>query len=223
MGTSAWRCISNSVFSARTGADISRGHHRCRTSTSRSIGRRNGSIWGRYRRQCFRFSEGCEEGCSRVTIGSSVEFVRVVRFEGQKRLVATKLGSCWRRLARLRVAVTEKVPPPPATDAESEIAALRARLASVEEERDAAMEGRPAKRFRGETTRDRPGRLPEDFMPMCDEGIFQWMQDRQADLHDATLTGNATEASRLCHVMADAVTSFSKILTPPSLLANIVA
>ena len=45
-------------------------------------------------------------------------------------------------------------------------------------------------------------RLREDFMPMCDEEIFQWMQDRQADLHDATLTRNATEVSRLCHVMA---------------------
>ena len=57
-------------------------------------------------------------------------------------------------------------------------------------------------------------------MPMCDEEIFKWMQDRQADFHDATLTGNATEVSRLCHVMADAATSFSKTLTPPSLLAN---
>ena len=168
LGSSGWRCISNSVFSARTGADISRGNHRCRTSTSRSTGRRIGSIWGRHRPgggNASEFSEGCEEGCSRATTGSH----------------------------------------PPAKDAESEIAALRARLASVEEERDTAMEGRPAKRvatgpqFRGETTRDRPGRLREEFMPMCDEEIFQWMQDRQADLHDATLTGSATEVSRLCH------------------------
>ena len=143
----------------------------------------------------------------------------------QKRLVAHDEAR-QRRLARLRVAVTEKVPPPPAN---AEIAALRARLASVEEERDDAMEGRPAKRvatgpqFRGKMTKDRPGRLRKDFMQMCDEEIIQWMQDRQADLHDTMLTGNATEVSRLCHVVADAATSFSKSLTPPSLLANTVA
>ena len=91
------------------------------------------------------------------------------------------------------------------------------------------MEGKPAKcvakgpQLRGEMTRDRPGRLREDFMPMCHEEILQWMHDRRADLHDATLTGNATEVSRLCHVMADAVIAFSKTLTPPSLLANTVA
>ena len=153
---------------------------------------------------------------------------RLVAHDEARELLAKELDEGERRLERLRVAVTEKVPPPPA-NAESEIATLRARLASVEEERDAAMEGRPAKRvatgpqFRGEMTRDRPGRLREDFMPMCDKEIIQWMQDRQADLHDATLTGNATEVSRLCHVMADAATSFSKSLTPPSLLANAVA
>ena len=154
---------------------------------------------------------------------------RLVAHDEARELLAKELDEGERRLARLRVAVTEKVPPPPATDEESEVAALRARLASVEEERDAAMEGRPTKRvatgpqFRGETTRDRPGRLREDFVPMCDEEILQWMQDRQADLQHATLTRHATEVSRLCHVMADAVTAFSKTLTPPSLLANTVA
>ena len=95
----------------------------------------------------------------------------MVAHDQARELLAKELDEGERRFARLRVAVTEKVPPPPAKDAESEIAALRARLASVEEERDAAMEGRPAKRvatapqFRGETTRDRPGRrgnLPMD-------------------------------------------------------------
>ena len=90
---------------------------------------------------------------------------RLVAHDEARELLAKELDEGERRLARLRVAVTEKVPPPPAKDAESEIAALRARLASVEKERDAAMEGRLAKRvatgpqFRGETTRDRPGRL----------------------------------------------------------------
>ena len=70
---------------------------------------------------------------------------RLVAHDQARELLAKELDEGERRVARLRVAVTEKVPPPPAKDAESEIAALRARLASVEEERDAAM-GRPAKR-----------------------------------------------------------------------------
>ena len=58
--------ISKSVFSARTGADISRGTSTC------SIGRRIGSIWGCHRQRGDNASEfsGCEEGCLRATTGS---------------------------------------------------------------------------------------------------------------------------------------------------------
>ena len=52
----------------------------------------------------------------------------------------------------------------------------------------------------------RPGpRLKEDFVPGCDDDIFRWMQDRQADIQEATLAGNAHEVTRLCHMMGSAV------------------
>ena len=36
---------------------------------------------------------------------------------------------------------------------------------------------------------------------MCDEDVVRWMQDRQADMQEATLAGNSHEVARLCHVM----------------------
>ena len=48
----------------------------------------------------------------------------------------------------------------------------------------------------------RPGpRLQEDFVPMCNEDIVRWMQDRQADVHEATMAGNAQDGGKVvpCH------------------------
>ena len=47
-------------------------------------------------------------------------------------------------------------------------------------------------------------RLAEDFVPMCDEDVERWMQDRQADTQEATLAGNPHEVAGLCHVMGTA-------------------
>ena len=68
---------------------------------------------------------------------------RLVAHDQARELLAKELDEGERQLTRLRVAVTEKVPLPPAKDAES---ALRARLASVEEERD---DQRPSRAFTG--------------------------------------------------------------------------
>ena len=40
--------------------------------------------------------------------------------------------------------------------------------------------------------------LREDFKPVCNEEVVQWMRDWQANMHDATLTGNAHELTRFC-------------------------
>ena len=63
-------------------------------------------------------------------------------------------------------------------------------------------------------------RLAEDFVPMCDEDVVRWMQDRQADMQEATLAGNPHEVARLCHVMGTAATSWSTVAMPPSTVSN---
>ena len=68
--------------------------------------------------------------------------------------------------------------------------------------------------------KDRSGRLREDFVPMCDEEAAQWIRDRQADMQDATLVGNAHELARLCHVVANAAGQLSR--NSPSVVANVI-
>ena len=133
---------------------------------------------------------------------------RVAKLDKERAEEVARMEAAQANVERLRHTQTQPPPPP---DTISVIQSLQMQVEQLQTQ------------LRCEKTRDRPGRLPEDFMPMCDEEILQWMQDRQADLHDATLSGNATEVSRLCHVIADAATAFSKTLTPPSLLANSVA
>ena len=51
-------------------------------------------------------------------------------------------------------------------------------------------------------------RLREDFVPGSEEDILRWMQDRQADMQEATLVGNGQEVARLCHIMGNAAASW---------------
>ena len=68
----------------------------------------------------------------------------------------------------------------------------------------------------------RPGpRLQEDFVPMCNEDIVRWMQDRQ-DIHEATMAGSAQEVTRLCRVMGSAATEWSTPSMLPSMASNAV-
>ena len=105
---------------------------------------------------------------------------------------------------------------------------LRAKLVATELERDEARSVRACKRQATAVVREGtpipessvPLRLREDFVPMCEEDIFRWIQDRQADIQDATSAGNGHEVARLCHVLGTAATSWS---TPtPSMVSNAV-
>ena len=60
------------------------------------------------------------------------------------------------------------------------------------------------------------------FVPGCDDDIFRWMQDRQADIQEATLAGNGHEVARLCHVMGSAVAGWSTPSLLPSMACNAV-
>ena len=75
----------------------------------------------------------------------------------------------------------------------------------------------------GTSTGDRPSpRLQEDFVPMCNEDVVRWMADRQADIRDATMAGNAHEVARLCQVMGSAATDWSTVTVTPSMVSNTV-
>ena len=55
---------------------------------------------------------------------------------------------------------------------------------------------------------------------MCDADILQWMQDRQADLQDASRMGNVSEVTRLCHVIAETASEISQSADLPSMATN---
>ena len=114
------------------------------------------------------------------------------------------------------------------TDPQEEIRLLRARIAQMEGSMEGAVQ--EAKRFKicATTCPDvtpicRSGlRLREDFVPGCDEDILRWMQDRQADMQEATLAGDGQEVARLCHIMGTAATSWSTVAVTPSMVSNAV-
>ena len=49
------------------------------------------------------------------------------------------------------------------------------------------------------------------------------MQDRQADIHEATMAGNPQEVARLCRVMGTAATDWSTPRTLPSICSAVKA
>ena len=78
--------------------------------------------------------------------------------------------------------------------------------------------------LQGSAKRMRTGRsrLREDFVPSTTEEIFQWMEDRQADLRDVTMMGNGNEVARICQLMASAAASFGGGSVCPSMVCNSV-
>ena len=150
------------ISSTRTGAEIPRGQYRCRTSTSRSGPEVT----------MFQNSLKVAKKAARATIGSAVEPVRVVRFKGPE----TVGGSTKEATVRKVAGRSDGESATPTSDR------CGVRDCCVESEVGV---GGGEGRCSGRETRETCGQGPP-----CDEEILQWMQDRQADLHDATLTGN---------------------------------
>ena len=125
--------------------------------------------------------------------------------------------------ARKQEGIPIQPPPfvPPLSDMEAEIKCLREQVVATERERDDALFAQACKRQATSRTESSARmRLREDFVPMCDEDILRWVQDRQADMQEAATAGNGHEVARLCHVLGTAATSWS---TPtPSMVSNTV-
>ena len=112
-------------------------------------------------------------------------------------------------LERLRLMMTsQQVVPPP--DSSSEVEQLRRQVADLQQQLGQGADAPPCAKRQAVVPKERTVRLREDFVPMCDSEIVQWMQDRQADLQDASRTGNASEVTRLCHVIAETASGMAQ-------------
>ena len=116
------------------------------------------------------------------------------------------------------------------SDPQDEIRLLRARIAKMEGYTEDDIQEGASKRTKMCATSSvelvpsggSRRRLAEDFVPMCDEDVVRWMQDRQADMQEATLAGNPHEVARLCHVMGTPAASWATVTMPPSTVSNAV-
>ena len=121
-------------------------------------------------------------------------------------------------LERFRqIVASQQVVLPP--DSASEVEQLRMQVAQLQQELGQVGEAPCAKR-QAVVPQARAVRLREDFVPMCDADILQWIQDRQADLQDASRMGNVSEVTRLSHVIAETASGISQPADLPSMATN---
>ena len=150
---------------------------------------------------------------------------RVAELDAQRALELASLEEGRARLQRLEAEAARKgqdaasscqAGPPP--DWAAEVQQLRGQVNELQVQ-NLELQGSSKRQAVGVSSPvPRPGpRLQEDFVPMCSEDIVRWMQDRQADIHEATMAGNTQEVARLCRVMGTAATDWSTPSTLPSM------
>ena len=184
-----------------------RGRHRSAAEGS-EIGGSSSHIGGRVAVQleeCQKFVARCEKRIAALDVERSRELERLE--EGKS------------NLERLRLMMTsQQVAPPP--DSSSEVEQLRRQVADLQQQLGQGADAPPCAKRQAVVPKERTVRLREDFVPMCDSEIVQWMQDRQANLQDASRTGNASEVTRLCHVIAETASSMAQSSELPSMVTN---
>ena len=135
---------------------------------------------------------------------------RLATHDAQREGLVQELESSQARLDRLRRLEVPTVVPG-ATDAESEIAALKAKLVQLQGEREEAVGERPRVRQR---ISDRC--LDTEPMPYTTQELWEWMNRKQQELHDTLqfggsrnvvleLTSQLAEAADRLHSLQDDV------------------
>ena len=155
---------------------------------------------------------------------------RVAELDAQRAREVAALEEGRVRLQRLEAEAACKVQdgaqstqaPGAPPDLAAEVEQLRGKVIELQGQ-NRELQGSSKRQAIGTTPMCRPGpRLQEDFVPMCNEDIMRWMEDRQADIHEATTAGNAHEVARLCRVMGSAATEWSTPSMLPSMATNSV-
>ena len=155
--------------------------------------------------ECQKFVARCEKRIAALDVERSRELERLE--DGKS------------NLERLRLMMTsQQIVPPP--DSSSEVEQLRRQVADLQQQLGQGADAPPCAKRQAVVPKERTVRLREDFVPMCDSEIVQWMQDRQTDLQDASRTGNASEVTRLCHVIAETASGMAQSSELPSMVAN---
>ena len=134
---------------------------------------------------------------------------RLTQHDEQRVTLAKELADGEARMERLRAQVSNLPVPPVVISAEAEIAKLKEMVATMEKERDAALQQASVKRQA--TIPSRVVRR-EDFVPQCDEEMEEWMAGRHADLHTAMVAGQLPEVARISQLMTHAAQEWHQLL-----------
>ena len=142
-----------------------------------------------------------------VQISNCKEFIerserRLVCLEAETVIEKEALSEWRARLARMEEEQRSRQPRAPPPQTEVRVEQLMEEISQLRQERDrlarlvvAESEGHPD-----------PKRVcrREDFVPMCDEKMHEWLEARQRDLHTARVSGQHSEVERLSKLMAQA-------------------
>ena len=149
---------------------------------------------------------------------------RLLQHDEQRATLAKELSEGEARLERLRAQVSNLPVPPQVTPAEEEISKLKEMVASMEEQRDAALQQASVKRQATASTRVT---RREEFAPQCDEEMEEWMAGRHVDLQTAMTSGQLLEVARISQLMTSAAQEWHQLIhgsisAVPSVVANSV-
>ena len=126
----------------------------------------------------------------------------MAELDAKRTTVSANIQDAEKRLEALKE--VQKFAPPPPVDAETELRQLREKVAQLQEQlegvKPALAEGSASKR----TCRR------EDFVPNCVEELQKWIGGRQADLHEAMLSGRHDEVARISNIMGHAAQQWQR-------------
>ena len=129
--------------------------------------------------------------------------------------VSANIHDAEKRLEALKQ--MQQFSPPPPVDAEAEPRQLREEVAQLQGQ----LEGVKAALAEGQASK--PICRREDFVPNCVEELQVWIGGRQADLHEAMLSGRPDEVARISNIMGHAAQQWQREVAVgmmPSMVTN---